>query len=201
MQNPELTNAASGWLACPECGSTNLRATPLEGPDGERFVRVWCRDCDEQGFFEIPEFPEDAVLEDWPAETVGTLQHEWREYLSATVVVAEERHDDRSQTTSHPCAERQSHDDYEGLLEPNKNDQLLHREPDRPHQREVGFAISKRHVCMNEEAHAAEEASGDTPAEASAEQPAEAPAEEPAEAPVEEPAEAPTDTGESKEEK
>ena len=80
MQNFELTNKSSHGLACPECGNTNLRATPLEGPDGERFVRVWCRDCDERGFFEITELPENADLEDWPAETVGTLQHEWREW-------------------------------------------------------------------------------------------------------------------------
>jgi len=71
MQNFELTNKSCHGLACPECGNTNLRATPLEGPDGERFVRVWCRDCDERGFFEITELPENADLEDWPAETVG----------------------------------------------------------------------------------------------------------------------------------
>ena len=80
MQNFELTNESCHGLACPECGNTNLRATPLEGPDGERFVRVWCRDCDERGFFEITELPENTDLEDWPAETVGTLQHEWREW-------------------------------------------------------------------------------------------------------------------------
>ena len=75
--------------------------------------------------------------------------------------------------------------------------------------------------ATEEEAPAAEEASGETPAEASAEKPAEAPAEESAEAPAEESAEVPAeesaeapaeesaeapaeesaDTGESKEEK
>ena len=80
MQNPDLTNESFVWLVCPECGSTNLRVTPLSGPDGERFARPWCRDCDEWGFFKIPELPHDTAPENWPAEIIRSLQQEWREW-------------------------------------------------------------------------------------------------------------------------
>ncbi len=80
MQNPERTQKSSGGLACPECGNANLRGTPLEGPDGERFVRLWCRDCDERGFFELPKLPDETAPEDWPAEVLQTLQQEWQEW-------------------------------------------------------------------------------------------------------------------------